>query len=49
MVRIGEVRHPDPATHALYDALNRGVYRRMYRQLQPLYREIRRITGYPPR
>ena len=37
-----------PATHALYDELYRGVYRRMYRQLQPLYKEIRRITGYPP-
>lgn len=49
MVRIGEVRDPDPATHALYDELYRGVYRRMYRQLRPLYREIRRITGYPPR
>ena len=48
MVRVGEVRDPDPAAHALYDKLYRGVYRRMYRQLQPLYREIRRITGYPP-
>jgi sugar (pentulose or hexulose) kinase len=47
MVRVGEVRDPDPAAHALYDELYRGVYRRMYRQLQPLYREIRRITGYP--
>ncbi len=48
MVHVGEVRDPDPATHALYDELYRGVYRRMYRQLQPLYKEIRRITGYPP-
>ena len=48
MVRIGEVRDPDPAAHALYDELYRGVYRRMYGRLQPLYREIRRITGYPP-
>ncbi len=48
MVRVGEVRDPDPATHALYDELYRGVYRQMYRRLQPLYREIRRITGYPP-
>jgi sugar (pentulose or hexulose) kinase len=48
MVRVGEVRDPDPATHALYDELYRGVYLRMYRQLQPLYRQIRRITGYPP-
>ena len=49
MVRIDEVRDPDPATHALYDELYRGVYHQMYRRLQPLYREIRRITGYPPR
>ena len=49
MVRIDEVRDPDPAIHALYDELYRGVYRQMYRRLQPLYREIRRITGYPPR
>jgi sugar (pentulose or hexulose) kinase len=48
MVRVGEVRDPDPATHAVYDELYRGVYRRMYRRLQPLYHEIRRITGYPP-
>ena len=48
MVRVGEVRDPDRATHALYDELYRDVYRRMYRQLKPLYRAIRRITGYPP-
>jgi sugar (pentulose or hexulose) kinase len=49
MVHVGEVREPDPATHALYDELYHGVYRRMYPRLQPLYKEIRRITGYPPR
>jgi sugar (pentulose or hexulose) kinase len=49
MVRVGEVRDPDPASHALYDELYHGVYRRMYGRLKPLYREIRRITGYPPR
>ena len=47
MVRVGEVHDPDPATHAIYDALYRGVYRRSYPALRPLYREIRRITGYP--
>jgi hypothetical protein len=31
----------------LYDALYRRVYRRMYARLQPLYEEIRAITGYP--
>ena len=49
MVRVGEVRDPDPAAHATYDDLYRSVYRPMYRRLEPLYREIRRITGYPPR
>jgi len=48
MVRVGEVREPDPATHRMYDDLYRGVYRKLYDRLQPLYREMRRITGYPP-
>jgi sugar (pentulose or hexulose) kinase len=48
MVRVGDVRDPDPATHATYDDLYRSVYRRMYDRLRPLYQEIRRITGYPP-
>jgi sugar (pentulose or hexulose) kinase len=48
MVHVREVRDPDPATHARYEALYRGVYRRMYERLRPLYREIRRVTGYPP-
>jgi sugar (pentulose or hexulose) kinase len=47
MVRIGETREPGAAAHAVYDALYRGVYRRMYPALRPLYDEIRRITGYP--
>jgi sugar (pentulose or hexulose) kinase len=47
MIRVGEVRDPDPATHAIYDELFRDVYRQMYPRLQPLYRRIRRITGYP--
>jgi alkyldihydroxyacetonephosphate synthase len=48
MVHVGEVRDPDPRHRATYDDLYREVYRRMYRQLRPLYRTIRRITGYPP-
>jgi sugar (pentulose or hexulose) kinase len=47
MVRVGEVRDPDPATHAIYDELYRDVYRKMYPRLRPLYQSIRRITGYP--
>jgi sugar (pentulose or hexulose) kinase len=49
MTRIAETRDPDPATHALYDDLYRSVYLRLYERLRPLYGEIRRITGYPPR
>ncbi|MFP5342674.1 MAG: FGGY-family carbohydrate kinase [Candidatus Limnocylindria bacterium] len=48
MVHVGEVREPDLAVHARYDDLYRSVYRPMYDRLRPLYREIRRITGYPP-
>ncbi len=48
MVHVGETRDPDPGAHARYDELYRDVYRHMYGRLRPLYREIRRITGYPP-
>lgn len=48
MVHIGGAREPDPAAHARYDELYQHVYRPMYERLRPLYREIRRITGYPP-
>jgi hypothetical protein len=33
----------------VYEGLYHRVYRQMYRRLRPLYEEIRRITGYPPR
>ena len=48
MTRVAETRDPEPAAHAIYEELYRSVYLRLYAQLQPLYREIRRITGYPP-
>lgn len=48
MTRIAETRDPDPVNHALYEDLYRGVYLRLYQRLEPLYAEIRRITGYPP-
>jgi sugar (pentulose or hexulose) kinase len=47
MTHRGRVFRPDPRHHALYDRLYREVYRRMYPGLSPLYRAIRRITGYP--
>ena len=48
MTRVAETRDPDPAAHAVYEELYRTVYLPLYDRLQPLYREIRRITGYPP-
>ena len=47
MTRVGRVFDPDPQTHALYDALYRRVYLKLYERLKPLYKEIREITGYP--
>jgi sugar (pentulose or hexulose) kinase len=48
MVRVTDRFDPDPAAHRTYDDLYRSVYLPMYDRLKPLYREIRRITGYPP-
>lgn len=47
MTHLGEVFDPQPQNHALYDQLYQRVYKKMYRRLQPLYEEIREITGYP--
>jgi sugar (pentulose or hexulose) kinase len=48
MVRITDRFEPDPAANRTYEDLYRSVYLPMYDRLKPLYREIRRITGYPP-
>jgi sugar (pentulose or hexulose) kinase len=47
MTRIGRVFEPQPLAGKTYDELYRRVYRQMYTRLQPLYREIQEITGYP--
>jgi len=47
MTRVGDVFQPDPEARDLYEQLYTKVYLRMYPQLQPLYRKIRDITGYP--
>ncbi len=47
MTRVGETVMPDPERQALHDRLFTRVYRPLYTQLQPLYKEIRSITGYP--
>ncbi len=47
MVRISERFDPSRDASAMYEDLYRSVYLTMYDRLRPLYREIRRITGYP--
>lgn len=47
MTRPGKVFEPNPEAVALYNELYTRVYKKMYPQLQSLYKEIRDITGYP--
>ena len=47
MTHMGQRFEPDPQHAHTYDQLYRRVYSRMYQRLQPLYRDIRAITGYP--
>ncbi|MEP7302237.1 MAG: FGGY-family carbohydrate kinase [Caldimonas sp.] len=47
MARPGKRFEPQPAAVRTYDALYKQVYRPLYKQLEPLYRRIRAITGYP--
>jgi len=47
MARMGDRFEPEPQHAHTYDQLYRRVYCRMYQRLQPLYQEIRAITGYP--
>ena len=49
MTRVSRTFLPRPEVRDVYEGLYQRVYRRMYRRLRPLYEEIRRITGYPPR
>ena len=47
MTRVGKVFEPHQPTVELYDRLYKEVYKKMYNRMQPLYRSIREITGYP--
>jgi len=48
MVRIGEVFEPIKENTKVYGELFENVYMKMYRQMKPLYENIRSITNYPP-
>ena len=47
MARAGRRFEPQADAVRTYDALYREVYRPLYKRLEPLYRRIRAITGYP--
>ncbi|QDL54070.1 FGGY-family carbohydrate kinase [Rhodoferax aquaticus] len=47
MTRMGQVFMPQPEHAHTYEQLYRKVYCKLYKRLQPLYRDIQRITGYP--
>ncbi len=47
MVSVKTVFQPDPVNVTIYRNLYRRVYRKIYGALEPLYAEIKAITGYP--
>lgn len=47
MTRVERVFEPISQNHEIYDDLYNRVYLKMYKKLQPLYKEIQSITGYP--
>jgi sugar (pentulose or hexulose) kinase len=47
MTHIGEQFLPDSKNAEMYNQLYEKVYLKMYTHLQPLYEQIRNVTGYP--
>ncbi len=47
MTRPGEQFLPDNHNVHMYNQLYEKIYSKMYKRLQPLYGQIRNITGYP--
>ncbi|MFA5399522.1 MAG: FGGY-family carbohydrate kinase [Dehalococcoidia bacterium] len=47
MVKKGKTFQPDPASHRVYQALYEDVYLKTHKSLEPQYRRIAEITGYP--
>jgi len=45
MTHLGDTFEPDTDRHAKYSDLFEGVYKRMYKRLQPLYNKIRDIIA----
>lgn len=49
MCRVGEVYYPKSENRDIYKKLFNQVYKKLYKQLRPLYQDIRHITNYPKR
>ena len=47
MTRLRDIFEPDKKNSEIYGELFEKVYLKMYKQLRPLYNDIRHITGYP--
>ncbi len=47
MTHISETFLPNKKNTDLYNQLYLQVYQKMYRQLKPIYQQIKKITGYP--
>jgi sugar (pentulose or hexulose) kinase len=47
MVRKGKTFHPNPQNHLIYTRLFNEAYKKSFLALEPIYRRIARITGYP--
>lgn len=47
MVHHDTTFEPDPQRATLYKKMYNRVYKRIYKRLDPIYKEIREITGYP--
>ncbi len=47
MTRMGKIFEPNRANQRMYNDLYSKVYKEMYGRLKPLYKQIRKITGYP--
>lgn len=48
MTEVGDRFEPNDENERLYSQIHNDVYRGMYGRLAPLYRSLRRITGFPP-
>ena len=47
MTHEGDKFEPIVENTRIYDSLYHDVYQKMYSQLSPLYKPIRKITDYP--